>query len=134
MNLVSPMFFLLIIMMENDYENLPSCKKSNFPIIFPEVSSTFNDKSLSQEAEMVGWLVIPCQLLQSHPGTHSLGVPVSTLHVMHFGHEQQSLIQIPGLEDKREYMVKLKQHKGRDLYLQLPVLCAVMVSAGPLFS
>lgn len=67
-----------------------------------EVSGTFDDKSLSQQAEMVGRLVVPCQLLQSHPGTHSLGVPVAALHIVHFGHQQQGLVQVPGLEGKRK--------------------------------
>lgn len=47
---------------------------------------------------MVGGLVLSGQFLQSHPSTHSLGVPVAALHVVHFGHQQQGLVQVPGLE------------------------------------
>lgn len=47
---------------------------------------------------MVGWLVFSGQFLQSHPSTHSLGVPVAALYVVHFGHQQQGLVKVPGLE------------------------------------
>lgn len=60
--------------------------------------TTFNDEGLSQQAQMVGGLVVSGQFLQAHPGTHSLGVPVAALHVVHFGHQQQGLVQVPGLE------------------------------------
>lgn len=70
-------------------------------LIFP-YAGTFNDKSLSQQAKVVGWLILSRQFLQSHPGTHSLGIPVTTLHIMHFCHQQQSLVQVPGLEEKSE--------------------------------
>lgn len=101
------------------------------PLILPEVSATFNDKSLGQQAEVVGRLVFPGQLLQSHPGAHSLGVPVATLHIVHLGHHQQSLVQIPGLEDKRKWR-EVKQQKRGDLYQKRPVIGATVASALPL--
>lgn len=63
-----------------------------------EILTTFNDESLSEQAEMVGGLVVSGQFLQSHPSTHSLGIPVAALYVVHFGHQQQGLVQVPGLE------------------------------------
>lgn len=65
------------------------------------VPGTFNDEGLGQQAEMVCWLVLLGQLLQAHSGTHALGVPVAALHIVHFGHQQQSLVQVPRLEGKR---------------------------------
>jgi len=91
------MFVLSIIMMGGKIKS----KEMLFPLNSPEVSGTFNDKSLGQHAEVVGWLAVLRQLLQSQPGAHSLGVPVATLHIVHFGHQQQSLVQVPGLEDER---------------------------------
>lgn len=46
---------------------------------------------------MVSRLVVPRQFLQSHPSTHSLGIPVAALHIVHFGHQQQGLVQVPWL-------------------------------------
>lgn len=65
------------------------------------VPGTFNGESLGQQAEVVRWLVLLGQLLQAHSGTHALGVPVAALHIVHFGHQQQSLVQVPRLEGKR---------------------------------
>lgn len=88
---------------------------------FLKVSGTFNDKRLSQQAKMIGRLVFTCQFLQSHPGTHSLGIPIPALHVVHFGHQQQSLVQVPGLEDEKKELTEVKQ------------ISAIMVSVQPSF-
>lgn len=70
------------------------------------VPGTFNDESLGQQAEVVCWLVLLGQVLQAHSGTHALGVPVAALHVVDFGHQQQSLVQEPGLEGRRAETVQ----------------------------
>lgn len=77
---------------------------------------TFNHKSLGQQAQVIGRLVILCQLLQSHPGTHPLGIPVTTLNIVHFGHQQQSLVQVPGLEHEKQ-LVNVKIDAGNSLRL-----------------
>lgn len=89
------------------------------PFKFREASGTFDDKCLSQQSQVIGGLVVLRQLLQSHPGAHSLGVPVAALHIVHFGHQQQSLIQVPGLEGQEGI-------RGTQGKVQLQELCAIM--------
>lgn len=77
--------------LQSNKQQLEEARKSRRAAL-SEACPTFNNKGLSQQAQVVGGLVVLCQLLQPHPGTHSLGVPVATLHVVDFGHQQQSLI------------------------------------------
>lgn len=75
------------------------------------VPGTFDNKSLSQQAEMVCGLVLLGQFLQAHSGTHALGIPVAALHIVHFGHQQQSLVQVLGLEGNRKELLRLRPCK-----------------------
>lgn len=59
--------------------------KSPFKIELAKTACTFDDKSLSQQAQMVKGLLIPSELLNASSCTHALGISIVTLCIMHFG-------------------------------------------------
>lgn len=49
---------------------------------------TFDDKRLSQQAQMVKWLLISGEFLNASSGTHALGISIVTLCIVHLGQEK----------------------------------------------
>lgn len=85
------------------------------------VPGTFNNKSFGQQTEMVCGLVLLGQFLQAHSGTHALGVPVAALHIVHFGHQQQSLVQVLGLEGRRKELLRLRPCKVKFISFKIRI-------------
>ena len=59
---------------------------------------TFDGEGLGQQSQVVDGLLSLGQFLDADPGTHALRVPVPTVDIVDLGHQQQSLVQVPGLE------------------------------------
>lgn len=75
------------------------CRLANMLIVI--AWGTFDDESLGQQSQVVDGLLILCQFLDADPGTHALRVPVPAVDIVDLGHQQQSLVQVPGLEVDR---------------------------------
>ena len=62
---------------------------------------TFDSESLGQQSQVVDGLLRLGEFLDADPGTHALGVPVPAVDVVNLGHQQQRLVQVPGLEGQK---------------------------------
>ena len=58
---------------------------------------TFDDEGLCQQAQMVHGLFVSREFFNASSGAHSLGVPVTTLYIVYFGQQEESLIQVAWL-------------------------------------